>query len=55
MKDNKEWGDHDVRDDLDREEGACQGDVVFPSNTTSKMFVHVQNECEIDAMAQRRT
>ena len=25
--------------------GCCQGDVVFPSNTTSEMFVHEQNEC----------
>ena len=25
--------------------GAYQGDVVFPSNTTSKIFVHEQNEC----------
>ena len=28
-----------------QEEGACQGDVVFPSNTTSETFVHEQNEC----------
>ena len=25
--------------------GSCQGDVVFPSNTTSETFVHEQNEC----------
>ena len=28
-----------------QEEGACQGDVVFSSNTTSRTFVHEQNEC----------
>ena len=28
-----------------KEEGACQGDVVFPSNTMSETFVHEQNEC----------
>ena len=38
-----------------QEEGACKGDVVFSFNTTSETFVHEQNECKIDAMAQRRT
>ena len=28
-----------------QEEGAYQGDVVFPSNTTFETFVHKQNEC----------
>ena len=45
----------DVEGDVCQEEGACQGDVAFPSNTTSETFVHEQNECEIDAMAQKRT
>ena len=31
--------------DACQEEGACQGDMVFPSNTTSEMFVHEQNKC----------
>ena len=43
------------RGDAYQEEGACQGDVIFPSNTTSETFVHEQNECEIDTVAQRRT
>ena len=34
-----------MRGDACQEEGDCQGDVVFPSNTTSEMFVHKQNEC----------